>query len=210
MLKNRKHILKLLTKTGLQIHDELNGISCIDITTTIEPRKNIRSSRSFQPELNDFDDIAAALTLFTTRAMEKLRAQNSLTQMITVFIRSNPFNNTTQYRNGHTLSLYTATNDTIKVAQVVRLILKSIFKPGIKIKKAGIILSQISDDSSIQESLFQLTKPTNLMKTIDKLNGRYGRDMVCLANNLRFQKKRTFPKWVSSQYTTQWDQLLSV
>ncbi len=208
---NRKTILKLLTKTGLQIYDELNQISCIDISTTIEPRKNIQSSRSFKPELTEFNDIAAALTLFTTRAMEKLRRQNSLTQMISVYIRTNPFKDVPQYRNGITVSLFSATNDTIIVAKAARQMLKKIFKPGIEVKKVGIILSEITDDLSVQESLFQLSKPpSHLMKTMDKINQRYGRDCLFLANNLRYAKKSTPKRWVSFQYTTNWDEILTV
>ncbi|MEK9726492.1 MAG: Y-family DNA polymerase [Candidatus Margulisiibacteriota bacterium] len=208
---NRNTLLKLLTKTGLQIHDELNQISCIDITSNIEPRKNIQSSRSFQPELNDLNDIAAAVSMFTTRAMEKLRAQHSLTQMITVFIRTNPFQNIPQYRNARTISLDTATNNTILVIKVARHILESIYIPGITIKKAGIILSEISDDSSLQQSLFsQVNNHSKLMSVMDQLNHRYGRDMVSIANNLRFKNKKMPRKWLSNQYTTNWSEILTV
>ena len=208
--KNRSVLLKYLTKTGLQLHDELNGKSCIDISTTIEPRKNIQSSRSFKPELTEFDDVAAALTLFTTRAMEKLRKQNSLTQLISVFIRTNPFNNKPQYKNGITISLPVATNNTLEVAHIVRQCLSVIFKKGIEIKKAGIILSEITDDTSLQQSLFINTNQSNLMASLDQINKKYGRDTIHPANTTRFIKKRQSPKWVSPQYTTNWTDILTV
>ena len=206
-MKNRAQILKMLTKTGLQIHDELNQIKCIDISILTEPRKNIRSSRSFKPELTAFDDVAAALTLFTTRAMEKLRKQHSLTQMITIFIRTNPFKEIPQYRNAINIGLLKASNDTIEISRLARQGLKEIFVPGFEIKKAGIILSQLSSDESIQESFLDLKPTTNLMKAMDQINARYGRDAIQLANAMRFTNKRTMPQWVSPQYTTQWNEL---
>ncbi len=208
-MKNRQYLLRLLTKTGLQIYDELNGTSCIEITTEVEPRKNIQSSRSFRPELTTFDDVNAALSLFVTRAMEKLRRQKSMTQMVTVFIRTNPFKKVAQYRNAISIGLLAATNDTFRVSKIAKSALKDIYVSGIEIKKAGIILSQITNDDSIQESFLDAPKTTNkLMKTMDDINHRFGQDSIHLANTKRFINKRIEPKWVSPQYTTQWNDIL--
>ena len=210
-LTNRKQILNLLTKPGLQIYDELHGTSCIDIQSGLEPRKNIRTSRSFQPELTDVDDVIAALTVFTTRAMEKLRRQHSLTQMITVFVRTNPFNpKLQQYRNAITIGFLTATNDTILVANAARAAIKQLVPPGVPIKKAGIILAEITDDASVQDSLFQRATTNPLMDVMDQINQRFGRDAIHVANTQRFLAKRRAPQWVSPQYTTNWDDVVRV
>ena len=134
----------IAAKTGVQF-DELNGVPCITFQLTPEPRKSIRSSRSFKPELSHIDDIAAALSLFTTRAMEKLRKQHSMTQMITVFIQSNPFKeHVPTIRKAQSFGLLTATNDTIVVAKYARQLLHHLHEPGIPIKKAGIILDELT------------------------------------------------------------------
>ena len=188
------------------MHDELNGVPCITFQLTPEPRKSIRSSRSFKPELSHIDDIAAALSLFTTRAMEKLRKQQSMTQMITVFIQSNPFKeHVPTIRKAQSFGLLTATNDTIVVAKYARQLLHHLHEPGIPIKKAGIILDELTSDDALQDSLFAKASANPLMNVLDKINHRFGRDTIHMANHQRFLSKRLSPQWVSPQYTTNWD-----
>ena len=208
---NRALMLSLLSKTGVQLHDELNGIACIAFQLTPEPRKSIRSSRSFKPELSHVDDIAAALSLFTTRAMEKLRKQHSMTQMITVFIQSNPFKaHVPTVRKAQSFGLLTATNDTIVVAKYARQLLHHLHEPGIPIKKVGIILDELTSEDALQDSLFETANANPLMTVMDQINHRFGRDTIHVANHQRFLAKRRAPQWVSPQYTTKWEELRCV
>ena len=125
------------------------------------------------------------------------------------FIRTNPFKKVSQYRNAISIGLLAATNDTFRVSKIAKSALKDIYVSGIEIKKAGIILSQITNDDSIQESFLDAPKTTNkLMKTMDDINHRFGQDSIHLANTKRFINKRIGPKWVSPQYTTQWNDIL--
>ena len=130
--------------------------------------------------------------------------------MIMVFIRTNPFKDVPQYRNAINIGLLSPTNNTLRVSEIVRAALKEIFIPGIEIKKAGVVLSQITDDAARQQNFLEPTQPSNLMKTIDQINAKYGRDSIHLANTKRFLKKRQSPKWVSPQYTTNWQDLLVI
>ena len=157
---HRSLMLALLTKVGVQLHDELNGISCIELQLTPEPRKSIQTSRSFKPELTQLDDIASALALFTTRAMEKLRKQRSMTQMITVFIRSNPFkDHVPKVRRALSMGLLTATNDTVFVTKCARQLLHQLHAPGIPIKKAsGAIAKKDINNFRVQFKEIDLSK----------------------------------------------------
>ena len=211
MHKNRTQLLKWLTKVGLQVHDELNGVSCIALHNMTLPRKNIQVARSFQPELATIDDVQGAIATFVTRAMEKLRAQQSLVQCITVFVRSKSVPSPCPYyRKALSVGFLTATNDTFVVMKGARMALKRVMVSGISIKKAGVILSEISDDESVQDSLFDQATVNPLMAVMDGINQRYGRNTIHLANQKRYTQKRRSPQWVSPQYTTQWSELLSV
>jgi len=211
MHANRQQLLKWLTKVGLQVYDELNGLSCINLHDMNLPRKNIQVARSFRPELTTIDDVQAAMATFVTRAMEKLRAQQSLVQCITVFVRSNPFQQHAQYyRKALSVGFLTATNDTFVVMKGARMALKRVMVSGVSIKKAGVVLSEITDDASIQESLFERSTVNPLMAVLDGINQRYGRDTIQVANQKRYTQKRRSPQWVSSRYTTNWEELLTV
>ena len=87
-------------QTEIEIYSELHGTDFIDIQSGLEPRKNIRTSRSFQPELTDVDDVVAALTVFTTRAMEETPLATLTDTNDYGICSTNPFNPTLQqYRN---------------------------------------------------------------------------------------------------------------
>ena len=72
------------------------------------------------------------------------------------------------------------------------------------------ILSEITDDASVQESLFERATVNPLMAVMDGINQRYGRDTIQVANQKRYTQKRRSPQWVSLRYTTNWDELLTV
>ena len=72
------------------------------------------------------------------------------------------------------------------------------------------ILSEITDDESVQDSLFDQARVNPLMAIMDGINQRYGRNTIHLANQKRYTQKRRSPQWVSSRYTTNWDELLTV
>ena len=208
---NKKRIQIIFTKVGRQIQDELSEIKCLDVSDIADKRKNIQTSRSFKPELSQFDDIAAALSTFATKACEKLRRQNSCCNMISVFIQTNPFKDTPQYRNGISIGLLEATNDTMYIVKVAKRLLKQIYKSGYSYKKTGIILSDFTESDQHQLSLIHdITRNESLMKVLDTINSDYGRDTVQLASNQMYSQKKEAPKMVSPCYTTKWCDLLKV
>ena len=63
-------------------------------------------------------------------------------------------------------------------------ILKDIYIPGIKYKKSGVILSNITSDRVLEQTLFDSVinrlERRNLMRAIDNINQRYGTKTVQL------------------------------
>ena len=60
-----------------KIVSELNGTVCIELEEIVPPRKQILSSRSFGHPVRDYNSLAESITLYMSRAAEKLRSQQS-------------------------------------------------------------------------------------------------------------------------------------
>ena len=168
----------------VQTWKELNGIPCID-TSEKAQKQSICTSRSFGEMVTDFDTLKTSVADFAASCANKLRGQHSVATSVTVFIMSNRFReDLPQYGNGTTVTLETPTSDTIEITMAATTALKAIYREGIHYKKAGVILSDISDASSIQQSLFDKIKNRparhRLMKKIDELNHRFGLKTVRL------------------------------
>lgn len=82
--------------------------------------------------------------------------------------------------------------------------LRSIFKAGYHCKKAGVIVSAIVPASSVQGNLFQAPSPKHvaLMRSMDEVNRRYGRDVLRVASQGYDEKWKLRQENVSPRYTT--------
>ena len=104
---------------------------------------------------------------------------------MTVFITSNRFReDLPQYSNILTYTLSTPTADTLEITNMAITILKNIYIPGIKYKKSGVILSNITPDKVLEQNLFDPVinrqERHNLMQVIDRINQRYGTKTIQL------------------------------
>jgi DNA polymerase V len=191
---------------------ELNGIACIELEQMRPAKKQILSSRSFGRPIFTYHDLAEAVTRFTSRAAEKLRAQHSVAASIYVYLRTNPFQpQQAQYQRGISVALPAPSDDSGHLVQAALYGLQQIYQPGYRYAKAGICLSDLSDVGLQQASLFTAKSHTRtkLMAALDALNQRLGRDTVRFASEgISYQwKMRQANK--SPNYTTRWQDLLS-
>jgi DNA polymerase V len=92
-------------------------------------------------------------------------------------------------------------------------LLDEIYIPGINYKKAGVIVSGICPDSSIQTGLFDerpREKENKLMKVVDTLAQKYGRGTIRVATQ-GFQAKWSLrSEFLSPCYTTRMDEILTI
>ncbi|GAB3991913.1 Y-family DNA polymerase [Spirosoma daeguense] len=208
-----------LTVNGLRLAYELRGRPCKLLELEPKPKKTIMTAPSFDKLIPDLAIITEALTTYVGRAAEKLRKQNSAAGTITVFIHTNPFKKSPngelakQYSTSRTVNLPHATSSTFELATYAQALLESIFRFGYEFKKVGIILSNLVPVDFEQQGLFTTgpdRRTAKLAKVIDKLNYRYGRDKVRIADagfNPTWHHKRQF---MSPYYTTQWKDILRV
>lgn len=173
------------TKPGIQTWKELNGWPCID-TSEIAQRQNITTSRSFGQMVESLDHLKASVAFFAAGCANKLRGQGSVAGTVTVFVCSNFFReDLPQYYNAASWKFPVGTADTLEISDAALKLVEAIFRPGIKYKKSGVILSDISPDSAVQQILFDCisNRPERLelSRNIDMLNQKYGLKTIGLA-----------------------------
>lgn len=198
---------------GVRMLRELQGEICYQLDNEPTPKKGICVSRSFGHSQRDVKIITEAVATFAARVGEKLRKQKSCAHIVHVFLYTNPHKDEPQYFNSKVLQLPTSTGSTIEIIRYALRGLELIFKPGFNYKKAGVMISGIVPENQVQIGLFDTHKremDTKVMKALDELNRRMGRDTVKIAVQgfgrdwqLRQERK-------SRCYTTRWQELLEV
>lgn len=171
-------------------------------------------SRSFGQPVSDRRELQEAITTFTARAACKLRREKFAAGAISIFAHSSRFKEP-YYSQSAKCDLWTATNHTPTLLQYAMPLVEKVWKEGVEFKKAGILLTRITEEGVLQLSLFENydpgdSKPKQLMLAIDGLNRRYQHDTVRFAVmgfKLRWQTRAQFR---SNRWTTRWDELMVV
>jgi DNA polymerase V len=194
---------------------ELNGTMCIALEEITAPRKQILSSRSFGQAVRDYNSLAESITLYMSRAAEKLRSQKSLANVIQVFIRTSPFKmDEPQYSNGMTIPLAVPSDDTRQLVKSALWGLKHIYKPHYNYAKAGVALGDLIQGSTLQTDMFTsaqaATQSTKLMATMDEINRKMGRASIKLASEGLTSPWQMKQQQKSKAYTTGWDDLIVI
>ncbi len=70
---------------------ELNGTPCIELEEVRPPKKEIVCSRSFGIKVTSLTDLEEAVSVYISRASEKLRRQHSYAGSVSVFINTSRF-----------------------------------------------------------------------------------------------------------------------
>ena len=205
-------VRKYMTVVGLRLVHELRGIPCYEVELEVDPKKGIVSSKSFGKLTSDFDEIRESVASYTARAAEKLRAQKSVAEFITVFITTNPYKKEMpQYGNVQTRAFKAPTADTSVMIKVACNIFDQIYKSGFLYKKSGIMLTGITYEEDIQYDAFTKayvqTEGKTVMDIIDKINKEHGRDTIQLASMGTEKKWNMKREKLSPRYTTSWDEL---
>ncbi len=199
---------------------ELNGESCIAWEEAQADKQQIMCSRSFGRPVTEKKDLMQALSVFVTRAAEKLRHQQSYTDTMQIFIRTSFFKKGPQYSGSLVIRLPDATDSTNVLISSIGTGLNTIYRSGFLYAKAGVCLMNIQsvgtaaaqlelfcqDNSKVQQGY------SRLMSVIDNLNSRFGRSAVVPASALVDRA----PAWSMRQermtpaYTTDWAQLIEL
>jgi len=200
------------TITLLKTAWELRGLPCIEFQEYRVPKKSIACTRTFHQALTSKVLIGQAVALFVTRAAEKLRSDNLWAKQITLFLATSKHNKLQErYYPFYEYTLAEHTNNTFTLIAYAHEALSHIYLSGYAYKRAGIMLSQVTDASTIQTSLWS-DEPTrlrsaHLMATIDTINTRWGSGTLRSAAQGSTKRQLTSRSLCSPAYTTDWNSL---
>ncbi len=170
-----EQVKRIVHLPGERTWRELNGEACIEADPENATHKQICTSRSFSPSVIEFSDLQAAIASFMTIASRKLRRQKSFALGVTVFLHTNKFRtDLPQYRNSAYRELEEPANDFLVLVKEAEEELKTIYRPGLLYRRAGVYITELIDDNVVQFGLFtspaEREKRSRLMKLVDTLN----------------------------------------
>ncbi|MBU0673705.1 MAG: Y-family DNA polymerase [Proteobacteria bacterium] len=199
---------RLLTVTGLRTATELRGIPCLEMELVLTRNQTIVTSRSFGHPVTTLTELTEAVATYVTMAAEKLRRQHLLAACLQIFITTNPFAEHQPYHAGNRLIRLTAPTDhTGELIKAAIRCLPELFQPGCSYKKAGIMLSDLTDRSCRQTSLFTTPPNARLMPALDQINRRLGQNTIQYGVAGLDKEWRNRRLHQSPSYTTRWSDL---
>lgn len=210
---DRRWIRQRMTVVGARIVEELRGVSCLPFEKCPRARKSVTCSRSFGVLVESLEELREAVAVYTTKAAERLRRSKLAAGVVTVFVSTNRFSADPQYSNSATSELTYTTDSTAELLEWALRALEGIYRPGYRYKKAGVMLNQLMLAEGLTMRLFgdeRFEKSRRLMKAVDGINARFGRDTV------RFGVARLGGRWEtkflrrSRRYTTCLNEVLRV
>ena len=201
---------------GVRLIKELRGEHAVDMRDELIEKKMIATTRMFGNPVSDINDIKEAVATYTSRAAEKLRRQHSAAKVISVFIVKKEEDHNISFQ-GSTLSerttLPVATSITQELIKPAIALVDKLYRRGQEYKKAGVMLSGLVTDESIQGNMF-LSETKNcerrLMDTIDNVNFSQRDDVLKFAASGTTRDWKMRQELRSPRYTTRWDELYEV
>ncbi len=211
---------------GQRLLKELRGEEAIMMDDPLTNKKMIATTRMFGHAVTELKDIKEAVAAYASRTAEKLRRQNSVAGAIKVFVVPKENVESEYFKHGNSVSALavlpfatSATHDLIKPAlmlaeQLFNKVQQAMKENNItaKFKKAGVIVSSIVPDTSVQANLFHESKLNNnkLMQAMDNINFSMRDDVLKYAASGTKRNWKMQQNFHSPKYTTRWKELCMI
>ncbi len=209
---NDSWVKRNLSIIEFRLKRDLQGFPTLDLED-IKPRKNIATTRSFERNLVNSNEIQERITTFAVICAEKLRKQKSCCTTIMVFLRTNAHRAELEQYNGSTVvKLPFPTNSSIEIAQFACEGFQRIFRKGYQYKKAGVIIMDFKPEDEIQLNLFENSNPKHrqLMTVIDRINSSFGQQKIKLASQDQKRVWKMKQERLSPRYTTRLSDIITI
>ncbi|MBR4756745.1 MAG: DUF4113 domain-containing protein, partial [Bacteroidales bacterium] len=201
--------------TGVRTWSELQGIRMVEDEKE-EKRKSICTSRSFADMISDLDELTQRVSDFAGKCAEKLRRDGTAAGTVGVFIHTNRFReDLDQYYPNASIRLDVPANSTPEIVGAALKALKMVYRPGFEYKRAGVVVVDIVDADSIQQTLFDFDsgareRDDRISRVMDIINTS-GRNVLRLATQRGGHYADGIRReFCSGLYTTSWDELITV
>ena len=201
---------------GLRLLSELKGEPAIVMKEELKVKKMIATTRMFGHNVTDIADIKEAVATYTSKAAEKLRRQGSAANTISVFVVAKGQDHNTTFRGNtlsHHITLPLATSSTNELIKPAVKLVDRLFEKGRQYKKAGVMLSGLVPDNTIQANLFKEEKDNNkrlLMSMLDNVNFSMRNDIVKFAASGTKRDWKMRMEMRSPRYTSRWEEMFQV
>ena len=197
---------------GLRLKHELEGKPTLQMDR-VKDKKNIATTRSFDKNYTDFDQLRERVTTFAVTCAEKLRRQQSCCNQLLIFVHTNGFRtDLPQYSRNIVLKLPYPTNSSIELARFALQGLRMIFRKGYQYKKAGVVVMDFTPEDAGQISLFENSDPRHrlVMDVVDRMNTASGQKKVKLASQALDRTWKMKQERLSPRYTTRIGEVITV
>ena len=209
---------------GVRLWRELHGQPCLDWnpaeldddagSANPAQRHSFVHSRSFGRPQHTVGALQEVVATFAGRVAAKLRRHGQAAHLVTVILGTDRYAAASGPSTFTVVEhLPTATNDTVLLTQAALRGLARLRRPGTAYLRAGVLLSGLETAGQVQLGLFAasedaLRTSTQLMRTLDQLNARFGRHVVrtaaAAAPGAAWEGRRAYR---SPAYTTEWGQM---
>lgn len=171
----KDEVQRLVNVVGQRTWQELNGVACVERDPEYQVRKQICTTRTFTPSVRELPELEEAVSGFMTIASRKLRRQGSAAKGVSVFVQTNTYRtDLEQYYNSAYRQLEEPTNDQMTLISTCIDLLRSIYRPGLLYRRAGVFITETIPLEGVQPGLFispeDREKRRRLNEIIDRLN----------------------------------------
>ncbi len=194
---------------------ELQGVRCLHLEHFVPPRKSIAVTRSFGRKIKNLAELEQAVASYLSRLSEKLRLHRLKARKFILFIRTNPFSKTDDfYAQSIVCSMPDYTSNTADLILAGMQGLREIYLSQFFYNKAGVVAVDLRGEDAHQGKLFagliESKEEASLMKAVDLLNRKYGKNSIHYAITGTNQGWSMLSNQRSPNYLGSWEELLLV
>jgi len=202
---------------GARLIKELRGQPCIEMKNPLETKKMIATTRMFGEPVNNIEAVKEAIATYTSRAAEKLRRQQSAASTVSIFMVTKEQDHNIDFNYGASIgshvNLPAATSITHELIKPALQLVDRLYETGTWYMKAGVMLSGLVPDGSIQANMFSPETKNGsrlLMGMIDNVNFSMRDDVLKFAASGTTRDWKMRQELRSPRYTSRWDELFEV
>ena len=162
---------------GLEMKHELLGEMVSPVSNEVKLPKSIQKTSALAKFSSDKNYLKNSLNYHIHRACVKLRGINAKCKGVSIFLRTKDFRVFCEKK-----VLNVATNFELEISDIVFTLLDKLYNPNILYRSTGVILDTFTMNDEAQMSLFADEKvdekKEKLSKCFDKLEARFGKDII--------------------------------
>lgn len=178
-------------KLGLELKYELMGNLINKVSTEYKLPKSIMDTKSFPEFSSDLNYLKNELMIHIHSACRKLRRADCKCKTIGVILKTKDFRVFCEK-----IDLELATNFEFEISEFAMPILEKLYNRNTIYRSIGILLENFNPCSNEQMTLFsqneRRTKNENLAKSLDKLEAKFGRNIVTTGFTGKVDYKQDF------------------